>query len=240
MFWFQREKRFEPPFVLYAGRRRVGKTLMAVDREFLGRTPGRDFYANIDLVDSRDGYCAGRIYDWSQLSELEDCIVLIDEVNLWANSDAWNNIEDGTYTRWAQSGHHGLGLVMTSHSTARFAKQLRELVDDVFLCRRHPLRDMIDSRMPYVHYVQVDNIEAADRVISRDLEAPVQWGTHHVSSLAYDSYSTEEDQAMQVSRASGQALSEIPIRHPYYDPSRIKRSGLSKLFRPRGAEDSAL
>lgn len=217
--WWRREKLWEPPFRVYVGKRGSCKSLLMAS-DFLDRPKGQVWYSNMEMQDPRDGYRAGRIYSWEHLSELEGCIVALDEINLWANSNEWDAIPSETYERWCASRKNGIGLIMTAHSTARIAKTLRELIDEVCVLERHPLRISIDSRLPFARVQLFDSVDEAEKVkagssyAGKEVVSP--WATRMIRSDAYEAYATGESQTMQIKRREGAKRSELPIRHPCY------------------------
>lgn len=208
--WWQRDRLWEPPFKLYAGLRGSMKTILAADM-FLDRPKGQEWYANAELFDPRDGYRAGRIYSWEHLLQLEDCVVFIDEIGLWANVYEWEGIDSEVYSRWVQSRKAAVGLVMTATNLSRVAKPLRELIDEVVLVNRHPLRLAIDTRLPLAQVQMFHSVELAERVPD-----PENWRTQVVSRFAFDAVATGETQEMQIARRRGMKRSELPIRPPGY------------------------
>jgi len=212
--WWQREKLWEPPFRVYVGRRGCGKSLLMAS-DFLDRPRDQVWYANCEMVDPRNGYRAGRIYSWEHLLELEGCVVALDEINLWANSYEYDAIPSEVYARWCQSRKAGVGLVMTSQSTTRIAKPLRELIDEVVLMERHPLRSSLDARLPLALVQLHGSVEQAEKV--KPPGSPDdKWVTRWIRGDAYEAFATGENQTMQIQRRKGVKMSELPIRRPDY------------------------
>jgi len=60
--------------------------------------------------------------------------VAIDELNLWAPSRMWQDMQLGTLTRWAYARKDGMDIVWSAQHEARIDKVPREVTDFIYTC----------------------------------------------------------------------------------------------------------
>lgn len=135
---FYKRKRipFEKDFRMYTARRGKGKTIAATWDGIRYLRAGIPVYCNYELTDWRYGLRAGRIYSIEQLAQLQKCVVIIDEANLWFDSRKFADIPTAIRASWAMSRKFGLGLIITVQHPKRADLILRELNDHVIVCDR--------------------------------------------------------------------------------------------------------
>lgn len=110
----------------YFGLPRVGKTYSACYRAHIEMKKGRAVYCNIPLE-------GAYFLDVERLGVefylQPHSVVLIDEIQWYANSRQWQNLGDGLYFLFSQSGKMSIDLFYTAQDSSRVDKTLREVTN---------------------------------------------------------------------------------------------------------------
>lgn len=68
------------------------------------------------------------LYDWEDMVNATNAIIIIDELNLWMPSRVWNKVPGPLLYKWAQVRKSGLEVWFTAQAVSRVDKVVRELV----------------------------------------------------------------------------------------------------------------
>ena len=97
---------------------------------------------------------------------IEDAVVLVDEINLWAPSRLWNALPLGLLHRWAQVRKYRTQIIWSSQHEARVDKVIREVTGWVWMCSPTPLS--FGRRFSYVAFEPHDLRRVGGRPLDRN------------------------------------------------------------------------
>jgi Zonular occludens toxin (Zot) len=141
----------------YDGRPGAGKTCSMVWRAWQQHERfGREVYANIPLIDRRPesrtygkSWGAGdRLRTLDEALKLDNCLILLDEVHVWAPSQEWQNIPPEMKIWLAQHRKNGLDIWWTAQSSARVYNVIRELTATCWSASRFGPLTILKGRDP--------------------------------------------------------------------------------------------
>jgi len=118
----------------YFGLPRVGKTYTACYRAYLEMKKGRSVYSNIPL---RGAFFLDVERLGSEFYLKPHSLVFIDEIQWYANSRQWQNLADGLYFLFSQSGKMSIDLLYTAQDSSRVDKTLREVTNIFYQVHRY-------------------------------------------------------------------------------------------------------
>lgn len=118
----------------YFGLPRVGKTYSACYRAYLEMKKGRAVYCNIPL---EGAYFLDVERLGVQFYLQPHSVVVIDEIQWYANSREWQNLSDGLYFLFSQSGKMSIDLFYTAQDSSRVDKTLREVTNIFYQVHRY-------------------------------------------------------------------------------------------------------
>jgi hypothetical protein len=128
-----------------------GKTLVASWLASVEHERGRTVWANYAL------HCAVRLRSWSEVVQLHEGVVVLDEVHVEVDSRmSWSNIELASF--FLQTRKEDLDLLYVSQAFHQVEKRLRDITDLLIRCEkivapdgsrasRLTLMDLIDVRV---------------------------------------------------------------------------------------------
>lgn len=213
----------EAPMVFLVGRPGSGKTLLAVMLGLERMRAGIPVYANFPMWDPVTGRRAGIVRSWDHLRELveqtgmRNCMVIIDEGNVWATSRRSFDVPTWLLSFWAQRRHYGLELVITAQHEDRVDLVLRETVDRIAVC------DRVRFLPKWVPLFKRQDCYPEELTALRAGKAG--GGRYHlVKKDAFGAYDTAgivtyvDFRENREKKAKGQPVDDIPVVHPSYLP----------------------
>lgn len=125
---------------LYTGRPGTGKTYFAVNDVIKKLDKGFKVYSNIKLKwDNPKGYPDYNLKYWKKLSDLYDLqegIIFIDEAHVYMNSRRWKGLGEDMERKLAQHRKDGLHIIGTVQNVNRVDVIFRELIDFWYVCEK--------------------------------------------------------------------------------------------------------
>lgn len=118
----------------YFGLPRVGKTYSACYRAYMEMKKGRAVYCNIPL---EGAYFLDVERLGVQFYLQPHSVVVIDEIQWYANSRQWQNLADGLYFLFSQSGKMSIDFFYTAQDSSRVDKTLREVTNMFYQVHRY-------------------------------------------------------------------------------------------------------
>jgi len=118
----------------YFGLPRVGKTYSACYRAYMEMKKGRAVYCNIPL---EGAYFLDVERLGVQFYLQPHSVVVIDEIQWYANSRQWQNLADGLYFLFSQSGKMSIDFFYTAQDSSRVDKTLREVTNIFYQVHRY-------------------------------------------------------------------------------------------------------
>jgi hypothetical protein len=129
----------------YTGRPGAGKTCSMVWAAWRLHKRGRRIRSNIPLEDRRPGsktfgqeWTDGpRLRTLAEAMQEDNCLILLDEIHVWAPSQEWDKIPPEMKIWLAQHRKNGLDIWYTSQSSARVYNVIRELTATCWSAKRY-------------------------------------------------------------------------------------------------------
>lgn len=140
-WWFQRERRDEPPFRLYTGRRGRGKSLIMTRDLQRELARGTLVFSNFPVADplSRTQAVTFESIDGLMFAIVRACldrspriVVAFDEAQNHFDSRDWERFPVWLRTFLAESRHYHVGVLAATQSMSQVEKRFRLLCDEVF------------------------------------------------------------------------------------------------------------
>lgn len=120
--------------VLYRGARGTGKTLTMVKDALKYSLKGWNIYTNLDGTPFKN-VTSEFILSLSGLSSLKNCVLAIDEIELFFDSRDWNKKESKSFSRFLQQiRKRNVVILCTSQFTNLIDIRLRQQIDTLCIC----------------------------------------------------------------------------------------------------------
>lgn len=194
LFWWQRNKRYEPEFTLYIGKRGRGKSLMLTRDTQRELARGSVVLSNCRVYDPLSDRHAEL---WVSVGDLMErvasavlagekrIIIVVDEAQNHFDARDWEKTPRWFRQFLAESRHYHVGVIAATQAISQVDKRFRILCDRVVRVR--PVLEGVHHAFALYRLVSMDeNFNSADEE-AKELGAPwLSW----VSARAYGGYST--------------------------------------------------
>jgi len=122
-------------FVVVCGLRGKGKTALAVKKAVDHLKKGGTVFSNI-VMTLPDNYKSFWSNDLNDISDMENCLLIIDEAHLKLSSRNWKDLTTLNHQIFAESRHFDISIIVISQSFKRLDTIVRELADEIWRVRR--------------------------------------------------------------------------------------------------------